>query len=65
MDPKVQKSIREAAEVNPEIAIKLSEHGFGRPPASLELTGPGGAPVSIGITFRFLTGIGKDGNAGE
>lgn len=38
-DPVVQAKIQEAARENPEFALRVAEHGFGRPPQSLAITG--------------------------
>ena len=33
--PEIQQNLIEAAKVDPNIALKLAEHGWGRPPQSL------------------------------
>ena len=37
-DPQVQSRIQEAARANPEFALRVAEHGFGRPPQALDVT---------------------------
>ena len=37
LDPKVQKAIKAEAETDPWFALKVAEHGFGRPPQSLDV----------------------------
>ena len=60
---KVQKLFRDTAETDAHFALKLAEHGWGRPPQSLdikvagdsdqpivhEVTMPGGAPLSASV----------------
>jgi hypothetical protein len=38
LDPEVQKGIEQEAKENPEFALKVAEHGFGRPPQSLDVS---------------------------
>jgi len=37
LDPEVQSNIAAEAKRNPELALKLAEHGFGRPSQALDL----------------------------
>ena len=37
MDKEVQEQIKAEAKTNPHFALKLAEHGFGRPPQSLDV----------------------------
>jgi len=56
-DPKVQAKIRRQALANPDFALRVAEHGFGRPPQALDVShrtenGP--------LEFRILDATGAD-----
>lgn len=40
LDPVVQKLMHETAKTNPEFALKVCEHAYGRPPQALDITTP-------------------------
>ena len=52
-DPEVQAAIKEQAKADPFFALKVAEHGFGRPPQSLDLTvgGDQSRPLKYVATF--------------
>lgn len=39
-DPEVQKLMHDTARENPEFALKVCEHAYGRPPQALDITTP-------------------------
>jgi len=38
-DPVVQENLLARAKESPEFALKIAEHGFGRPPQALQISG--------------------------
>ena len=55
--PKVREAMAAAALKDPDFALKLSEHGYGRPPQSLDVNvNPGGGAIEHRVCFA-------DGNA--
>lgn len=53
--PIVQKTIRKRAQTDAEFALKVAEHGFGRPPQSLDVNLP--ASKQGGLAFVFPGGV--------
>jgi len=61
-DPAVQRKIKETAKKNPDFALRVAEHGFGRPPQALDVShrtenGP--------LEFRILDATGADFSFGR
>jgi len=53
-DPRVQAKIQETALANPEFALRLAEHGYGRPPQALDVKVANEGPLE----FRILDAAG-------
>ena len=50
-DPRVQAKIQETALANPEFALRLAEHGYGRPPQALDVKVNDGRAIVHRVTF--------------
>ena len=57
-DPRVQAKIQETALANPEFALRLAEHGYGRPPQALDVKF--GNSNDGPLEFRILDATGAD-----
>ena len=53
-DPAVQAKIKSTALENPEFALRLAEHGYGRPPQALDVKVANDRPLE----FRILDATG-------
>ncbi len=53
MDPDLQEKMKKRAQEDMDYALKLAEHGFGRPPQALDLkvAGDNLAPLALQVTM--------------
>lgn len=59
MDPEVLANLMEAARTDPMVALKLAEHGFGRPPQALDVKVEGPQRIVV-IDGGEIEGVGQD-----
>ena len=52
--PAVRKLIEAEARTNPEFALRVAEHGYGRPPQALDVRTNDGKPIVHQVTFGGL-----------
>jgi hypothetical protein len=56
LSEQVREKMRAEAEENPDYALKLAEHGFGRPPQSMDLKVSGDADQPLVYRAEFADG---------
>ena len=52
MSEKARKLVQKKVETDPDFALKVAEHGYGKAPQSLALSGAEGGPVKVEIEIR-------------
>lgn len=62
-DPAVQALMAAQAATDPDFALKLAEHGFGRPCQAIEVSGPSRGPIRYRAEFPDEAAAPTNGHA--